>query len=115
VVPQVCAFRRPGEAVQVAAVIARGDIEAGHRAAVSQRARLSSRCIRSGVRPEVVAGQIGHHRGTVLTWFNAGFRPAGYGVLRLIDGGAPGQPGTDQDLPTETQNRSQNSRWSASD
>ena len=37
-------------------------------------------------------------------WFNAGFRPAGYGVLRLVDGGAPGQPGTDQDLPAETQN-----------
>jgi len=26
-------------------------------------------------------------------WLNAGFRPAGYGVLRLIDGGTPGQPG----------------------
>jgi GNAT superfamily N-acetyltransferase len=25
-------------------------------------------------------------------WLNAGFHPAGYGVLRLIDGGAPGQP-----------------------
>ena len=37
-------------------------------------------------------------------WFNAGFRPAGYGVLRLVDGGAPGQPGTDQDLSAETQN-----------
>ena len=37
-------------------------------------------------------------------WFNAGFRPAGYGVQRLVDGGAPGQPGTDQDLPAETQN-----------
>jgi GNAT superfamily N-acetyltransferase len=27
-------------------------------------------------------------------WLNAGFRPAGYGVLRLIDRGSPGQPGT---------------------
>ena len=26
-------------------------------------------------------------------WLNAGFRPAGYGVRRLIDGGTPGQPG----------------------
>ena len=26
-------------------------------------------------------------------WLNTGFQPAGYGVLRLIDGGAPGQPG----------------------
>jgi len=27
-------------------------------------------------------------------WLNAGFRPAGYGVLRLIDGGAPVKPRT---------------------
>jgi GNAT superfamily N-acetyltransferase len=26
-------------------------------------------------------------------WLNAGFHPAGYGVLRLIDSGTPGQPG----------------------
>jgi len=32
-------------------------------------------------------------------WLNAGFHPAGYGVMRLIDG-APGRPGTHQDLPT---------------
>jgi hypothetical protein len=27
-------------------------------------------------------------------WLHAGFRPAGYGVLRLIDGGPAGQPGS---------------------
>ena len=32
-------------------------------------------------------------------WLNAGFHPAGYGVLRFIGQGAPGQPGIDQDLP----------------
>ncbi|MBV8929762.1 MAG: GNAT family N-acetyltransferase [Mycobacteriaceae bacterium] len=32
-------------------------------------------------------------------WLNAGFHPAGYGVLRFIDQGAPGQPGMDQNLP----------------
>jgi hypothetical protein len=26
-------------------------------------------------------------------WLKAGFRPAGYGVLRIIDGSTPGQPG----------------------
>jgi hypothetical protein len=46
-------------------------------------------------------------------WLNAGFHPAGYGVLRLIDSGAPGQPGrtrtcrrqlkTDHRAATETQ------------
>jgi GNAT superfamily N-acetyltransferase len=35
-------------------------------------------------------------------WLNAGFHPAGYGVLRLIDSGAPGQPGTHQDPPAAT-------------
>jgi GNAT superfamily N-acetyltransferase len=37
-------------------------------------------------------------------WLNAGFRPAGYGVLRLIDGGAPGQPAMNQNLPAATGN-----------
>jgi GNAT superfamily N-acetyltransferase len=37
-------------------------------------------------------------------WLNAGFHPAGYGVLRLIDKGAPGQPGIDQNLPAATGN-----------
>jgi GNAT superfamily N-acetyltransferase len=32
-------------------------------------------------------------------WLNAGFYPAGYGVLRAIDQGVPGQPGIDQNLP----------------
>jgi len=32
-------------------------------------------------------------------WLNTGFRPAGYGVLRLTDTGTSGQPGTHQDLP----------------
>jgi GNAT superfamily N-acetyltransferase len=35
-------------------------------------------------------------------WLNAGFHPAGYGVLRLIDSGTPGQPGTHQNLPEAT-------------
>ena len=35
-------------------------------------------------------------------WLNAGFHPAGYGVLRLIDSGVPGQPGTHQDPPAAT-------------
>jgi GNAT superfamily N-acetyltransferase len=35
-------------------------------------------------------------------WLNAGFRPAGYGVLRLIDH-ALGQPGTQQNPPTATE------------
>jgi GNAT superfamily N-acetyltransferase len=37
-------------------------------------------------------------------WLNAGFQPTGYGVLRLIDGGTPGQPGTRQNLPAATEN-----------
>jgi GNAT superfamily N-acetyltransferase len=37
-------------------------------------------------------------------WLNVGFRPAGYGVLRLIDRGAPGQPARHQNLPTATEN-----------
>jgi GNAT superfamily N-acetyltransferase len=37
-------------------------------------------------------------------WLNVGFHPAGYGVLRLIDSGAPGQPGTHQNLPAATEN-----------
>jgi hypothetical protein len=36
-------------------------------------------------------------------WLNAGFRPAGYGLLRLIDSGAPGQPAMQQNLPTATE------------
>ena len=35
-------------------------------------------------------------------WLNAGFHPAGYGVLRLIDSGAPGQHRTRQDPPAAT-------------
>jgi GNAT superfamily N-acetyltransferase len=37
-------------------------------------------------------------------WLNAGFHPAGYGVLRFIDQGTPGQPGIDQNLPAATDN-----------
>lgn len=37
-------------------------------------------------------------------WLNAGFRPAGYGVLRLIDGGASGQPAMQQNPPMATEN-----------
>jgi GNAT superfamily N-acetyltransferase len=37
-------------------------------------------------------------------WLNAGFHPAGYGVLRFIDQGAPGQPVIDQNLPVATDN-----------
>ena len=36
-------------------------------------------------------------------WLNVGFHPAGYGVLRFIDGGTPGQPGSYQNLPTATE------------
>jgi GNAT superfamily N-acetyltransferase len=35
-------------------------------------------------------------------WLNAGFRPAGYGVLRLIDGGASGQPAMHHHPPAAT-------------
>lgn len=35
-------------------------------------------------------------------WLNVGVHPAGYGVLRLIDGGAPGQAGTHQNPPAAT-------------
>jgi GNAT superfamily N-acetyltransferase len=39
-------------------------------------------------------------------WLNAGFQPTGYGLLRLIDGGAPGQPGMHQNLSAAAENRS---------
>jgi GNAT superfamily N-acetyltransferase len=35
-------------------------------------------------------------------WLNAGFHPTGYGVLRLIDGGAPDQPAMHQNPPAGT-------------
>jgi GNAT superfamily N-acetyltransferase len=37
-------------------------------------------------------------------WLNAGFRPAGYGVLRLIDGGALGRPAMQHHPPTAAKN-----------
>jgi GNAT superfamily N-acetyltransferase len=36
-------------------------------------------------------------------WLNNGFHPAGYGVLRFIDGRATGQPGIHQNLPAATE------------
>jgi GNAT superfamily N-acetyltransferase len=36
-------------------------------------------------------------------WLNNGFHPAGYGVLRFIDGRATGQPGIHEDLPAATE------------
>ena len=39
-------------------------------------------------------------------WLHAGFRPAGYGVLRLIDGRPAGQPGS----PAATEHRSSRPR-----
>ena len=37
-------------------------------------------------------------------WLNAGFQPTGYGLLRLIDGGAPGQPAMHQNLSAAAEN-----------
>jgi hypothetical protein len=36
-------------------------------------------------------------------WLSAGFHPAGYGVMRHIDGAGPGQPGRYQNLPPATE------------